>query len=630
MRSPEDRRRWLARMLAQRTVGRIPTDNLPCFGRAKPIAQAVDLLRGGASVVTLVGEGGAGKSRVARDVARQLDREGWPVFWVDATWALDFRDLQASILATVGAADNGIILLDDVKPSDSPGLAALLNTMPGMQLLCTAKAKLGIGEREIRVGSLTQAASRELFARMNPGVRLPSRVARVPLALLLLAAAGASSASLTLPPATSAAPISKEQIIMSSISLLDQPNFLKLLSLCTLAGPFNEAIGREVVQASGTSDTNIQPLVDLAFLQVRDANAYIIHDDVKEQVWQAARDRRLDAAVEQARDGHATVFVNRARSIGDALRTGAWVEAMQNMLADRINCREALRHTWVSRQFDAVKTVAQSLSRPLFEAGYLADFREFASHGLEASMATADTPAELEMLGLQGALAGREADEETATNLWTRRLSLAREQGDWVTAMDALGDLAHQAFGQNDDPAALEFANQGLELVSRTPHASHEATLRSIRCRIFARQNQTDDLSAELSQMQDLLPTVTERALRPFVLYSMALLYIELAQPQPAEALIRALIGEASEGQRVIGLGWALRNLGQLSEADGNLALATRCFVAASKVFNEYETAHKKVARAALQGFEDRHGLNVADEILAASELDWPELIATI
>ena len=176
---------------------RLPRPRTSFVGREAEIAAVVSLLRDSQSrLVSIIGRSGAGKTRLAIEVARRLDAElpGGAVL-VDFS-ALDDDSLVASRIAAALdlrirrghgprealqlrlALEPTLIVADDIDHR-APAAAALLEIIagcPGTRVLATAQAPLRTeGERIVRLGSLdvpdpSRASPTDLLA--SPAVAL--------------------------------------------------------------------------------------------------------------------------------------------------------------------------------------------------------------------------------------------------------------------------------------------------------------------------------------------------------------------------------------------------------------------------------------------------------------------------
>ena len=163
---------------ARRREVALPAYHTSLVGRDDDIASVVELLRGGARLVTLSGPGGIGKTRIAAAVAELLDDEyADGVVFADISNETDPGRMAAAIAESVGAvydphrgpveslvghlAPLHLMLVIDGFERFSPEaveISELLAGCPHLQMLVTSRATLRIGvEREHRVGPLSVA-----------------------------------------------------------------------------------------------------------------------------------------------------------------------------------------------------------------------------------------------------------------------------------------------------------------------------------------------------------------------------------------------------------------------------------------------------------------------------------------
>jgi predicted ATPase/DNA-binding SARP family transcriptional activator len=172
----------------------LPRPPTRIIGRADDLAAIHALLREEAQVVTLVGPGGVGKTRLALEVAAESTRH---VAFVD----LSPLTGAEHVLPTVAFA-LGVLLIDNCEHvlAAAPELAAILVACPTLQLLATSRERLHIAAEVVYpVEPLAAEAAVALFiesaARVEPTFTPKNAVAEVcrrldglPLALELAAA----------------------------------------------------------------------------------------------------------------------------------------------------------------------------------------------------------------------------------------------------------------------------------------------------------------------------------------------------------------------------------------------------------------------------------------------------------
>lgn len=172
---------------------RLPTARTPIVGRQNERARITDAIRRGARLVTLVGTGGVGKTRLALAVAEDLQadfdhRVGWvslgeltdPDLLLDTILrALDIpiqgRDPLGALLSSLGEQPV-LLVIDNMEhlAGAATVLGELLEQAPRLFLLVTSRLPLRlIGERELRVTPFpTVNATTAAELQAHPAIRL--------------------------------------------------------------------------------------------------------------------------------------------------------------------------------------------------------------------------------------------------------------------------------------------------------------------------------------------------------------------------------------------------------------------------------------------------------------------------
>ncbi|MFG2075956.1 BTAD domain-containing putative transcriptional regulator [Nonomuraea maritima] len=192
----------------------LPVPLTPLVGRDEAVAEVVALLRT-ARLVTLVGPGGVGKTRLALAVAGRIeDGDVWLAELASLPTEAEAVEVAEAVADVLGLRDDAPGALMDRLPAALAGRPALLvldncehvveqaaeladrllRAVPGLRVLVTGQAPLGIaGERVWSVPPLAQEAAVELFtarAGVPPDADVAEICARldgIPLALELAA-----------------------------------------------------------------------------------------------------------------------------------------------------------------------------------------------------------------------------------------------------------------------------------------------------------------------------------------------------------------------------------------------------------------------------------------------------------
>ena len=154
----------------------LPGEPTPLIGRDREIEELSRLLGDAEGrVLTLIGPGGAGKTRLALRVAHRVAKvHPGSVAWVELAPVADPDLVPATIARAIGLDASGpeaaeaalrawfgerpsLLVVDNVEHvlDAVPGLLRLLDACPGIRLLATSRAPLGVrGEREFPVPPL--------------------------------------------------------------------------------------------------------------------------------------------------------------------------------------------------------------------------------------------------------------------------------------------------------------------------------------------------------------------------------------------------------------------------------------------------------------------------------------------
>ncbi|KAA2260158.1 AfsR/SARP family transcriptional regulator [Solihabitans fulvus] len=363
-----------------------PPAQLTSFvGRADEVAAVADLLRV-ARLVTLVGPGGVGKTRLSVEVSAVAGDE---VCFVELAALRDGAGLPRALLGALGLRETGLhlagsgqspadrlitalsdrvllLVLDNCEHvvEEAAALAArLLATCPRLRVLATSREPLGVtGEHLWPVRPLAEDAAVALFtdraAAVRPGFAAdPEAVRRIctalddlPLAIELAAArlrtldvddlAGRLDDRLGLAARGSRTADLRHRTLRSVVEwswdLLTEPEQLAASRFTVFAGGATAEAARRVCGADGET---LESLVDKSLLEVA-GGRYRMLETIR-----AYGAERLDAAGdrEAVRRAHTGYFLELARSADPQLRRADQLHWLPACTAEHDNLLAALR-----------------------------------------------------------------------------------------------------------------------------------------------------------------------------------------------------------------------------------------------------------------------------------------------
>ena len=150
---------------------RLPARASRFFGREDQLARAQELLRD-SRLLTIAGVGGAGKTRLALEVADRLDLPAWWCELGPVGADADVAGAVADALALEGGLEQltprtGLLLLDNcehVLDGSAAAVEEVLARCPDLRVLVTSRAPLGVdGEQVMRLQGLTGDDATALF-----------------------------------------------------------------------------------------------------------------------------------------------------------------------------------------------------------------------------------------------------------------------------------------------------------------------------------------------------------------------------------------------------------------------------------------------------------------------------------
>lgn len=485
----------------------LPSPLTTFLGRSAELADLAAFV-GANRLVTLVGAGGAGKSRLALEVAADWTKaraDSW-VALVELV-AVDHPDsILPALRATLGmptegpseVADvagaigqsSGLLILDNAEhllEATASMCTSLLTACPRLRVLVTSRAALGAaGEAVWRLGGLAPAEAVRLFSERAGRIPLPeageveavcARLDGLPLPIELAAArlrhmtfaslvAGLEDRLGALDEPGRSDRVSHHRTVTASVEwslgLLSETD-LQLAQVASIfEGGFDAAAIAEVASAAGLGGGDVRAglarLVDNSLVELESSGRYRMLETVR-----AVSSRLLDAADHRPRvaDAHLAWVERLAVSILDErVDEAEWFDKMRDELP---NTRAAL--AWAlgegGRPDDGLRIATR--------AGWLFHLQGPLEEGirwLEACLprATKGTPDYMRALNQLAVLAWSQADPAAARPAAEEALQVARDLGDlkWVAIGLNLLGVIEGKFGSRDE--ARKFDEEALAI----------------------------------------------------------------------------------------------------------------------------------------------------------------------
>jgi predicted ATPase/DNA-binding SARP family transcriptional activator len=458
-------------------------------------------------LVTITGPGGAGKSRLALEVAGAAAVER-PVHLVGLAPITDPELVPAAIARTLGireaperplvetlaealADTRALLFLDNLEhlASAAHHVAELLHRTPGLNILTTSRAPLRLsGEHVVALDPLEVEDAATLFFELAAarGVvlredALPSvheicrRLDGLPLAIELVAAR-----LVVLPPARILQALD-EGLALDMEGPVDLPERQRTLratidwSYRLLAPSQRDLLGALAVFAGGCTLDDAQTvartgasfLVDLEALVGWSLLRSDVSDgDVRFSMLETVRENALARLAEQGtldelRARHAERLLELAATAEEELAGPAQADWLDRLELELDNIRAALDWCFASGRVEDGLRATASLERFWRGHGHVAEARRWLSFGLGLAEGVArDVRADALWTAAQQATA--QYDWKNAQPLLEEALALFRESGRGREAVFALSDLAFVQLVQGDDERAATLSEEAL------------------------------------------------------------------------------------------------------------------------------------------------------------------------
>lgn len=511
----------------------LPVQPTPLLGRADVLAAAREMLaQGDARLLTMIGPGGIGKTRLGLQLAAEASDDFPDGIYFVALAPVRSPELVLSTIAhTLGLLEHGrvptldllierlhrqriLLLLDNFEHvMDAAGsISELLAACPGIKFIITSREPLRLrAERQFPVPSLPlpEPGAAPMDLASNPAVELfvqcgraaqPSftlsdddasaaaeicvHLAGLPLAIELAAARtrflspaairqrlAQSSALGWLTGGPRDAP-DRHQTLRASIAwsyeLLAEEERAAFRRLGVFVGGFTLA----AAEAVDVTPESVEALLDKSLIQRQGATAA---DGARFSMLEVVREyarERLSAAGELAatEERHAGIFLALALEAETQLEVEAANQRvwLDGLETERSNVRAALRWTIGTCDVESALKLSHALSHYWFLRGYMSEGR--AALDTVLALPGVEQRAELlsRVLDRASVLAAYQSDFDRALELTERCLTIRRALGDPEAVAETLANLSYVLLHRGDFDRAVKASHESLAIQRTT------------------------------------------------------------------------------------------------------------------------------------------------------------------
>jgi predicted ATPase/serine/threonine protein kinase len=658
-------------VLARRAANNLPHPMTRFVGRDQQIGEVRGWLAR-ARLVTLVGPGGIGKTRLALEVAARLLRE-----YDDGVWLVELASLAdpalvpAAIVSALGLHDQGgapatealtawlrerrvLLVLDNCEHlvEACAGVAReLLEVCPNLRVLATSREALGVdGESVWPVPTLSLAPADSLHALESEAARLfidratlrkpafeatPAnahavaalceRLEGIPLAIEL---AAARVKVLTVEQildrlddrfrllADGSRTASRQQTLRATIDwsyeLLTDEERALLRRLSVFSGGWTleaaEAVAGGSAEQLDVLDL-LSRLIDKSLVTVEEREG-----TARFGMLEMIREYGLDLLAEQGeatavRRRHAEYVLVAAEAAERAIRSGQSAESVARLEEEHDNLRAAL--AW-SLENDAELCLKLAVATNQFRAlhGHLMEARET----MEAALARGvSAPARLRVTALLGAgfVAGLVGDLAAARGLYEQGVPLARESGDAAQLATLAYGLGTVADMEGDLKAARGYFEQSLAASRQSENDALAAESLNGLGEVARQEGDWDAARGYYEQSAALCRHAGNDHALSVVLCNLGAVECELASLDTAEGCYAEALALARDlGSREF-IAYGLDGLGAVAARRGEWERAARFAGAAEALLDEVGATPSPTDRA----FRERYLAEVREHL---------------
>jgi len=479
--------------LATAAATNLPRAAKSLVGRDDDVAAVRALLETeGARLVTIVGPGGVGKTRLAIEVARELAAE-----FADGTWFVDLAPIHSAGLVLPAIANalgaqgtlaehlgdrRTLLVLDNLEQvaAAAPELATLTEMCSATVILATSREPLRVAaEEEYVLQPLAEASAVELFVQRATPRRAASNGAEIaeicrrldglPLAIELAAArtkllepaALLARLDRRLPLLTAGARDAPERqrtleaTIEWSYDLLTDDEKRLFARLAVFVGGFT----LEAAEAVCDADLGVlASLVDKSLVRESQGRLGLL-ETIREF---AAGKLAESGEAADLRRGHAEYYVRFVEKLEAGLTGGEQTERLEELEQEHENLHAALDELLATQATDQVLRLASALAIFWYVRGHYGEGVDWLERAL-ASPHAADSPVYAKALWGAGMLAVLTGHVESGHARLEQGLELARAIDDRQTVARSLTMFGLLAFFGHDLNRACELLEEGVD-----------------------------------------------------------------------------------------------------------------------------------------------------------------------
>jgi predicted ATPase/DNA-binding SARP family transcriptional activator len=626
-------------------TARLPVPPTPLVGRRLESAAVVSLLCSEARLVTLVGPGGTGKTRLALAVAEELA----PVFaggavFVDLSGVLEADLFLPTVAQSLGVADTGpallaalseqlrgralLLVLDNLEqiPEAAPVLAELLATAAHVRVLATSRAPLRLsGEHQYPVqplplprpgvrdvDQLAQNEAMQLFAMraraVDPSFALDEASAASVAAIcrsldgLPLALELAAARINVLPPATMLARLEErpESLGAGPRDLPARQSTLAATiqwSYDLLADPEREAFSRLGVFAGGCTIEGAERVCDVDF----EALGTLVDNSLVQSragaagprftMLETVRRHALDRLGERARAATERKLAEYLAELAEAADAELPTSAQPALVLDRVeaehdNIRAALAWSLESGASDLALRLAGSLRHFWDVRGHLGEGRRWLDEAIAAAPSAA-TREYWQALTASAALAFHTGDMEDARRRYEQVLEIALELGDPDVIARAYSDLGTVEAADADLERASELLGEAADRFRAIGERRRLAIVLGNVGHVAAQQDDYETAIEVTAEALSIQQELGDRLNQCVSLLNLGTSALETNDHAAARDWLRKCLSLVLELRYKEVLAYALAALVRMHEAEGDHTGAARLSGALDGVFAE-------------------------------------------